>query len=135
MMDLLATYYSKGTQVITTRKVAVELGVLNTTLEFIRCIDKITSQVNISKKISDQITLADAGKDQKQHPFAGVLSRATRLISNIIADNPSAVRVFEMGPEKLNLIFSKTNLDFDNPTMRENCILCIKYLTDNSENI
>ena len=45
------------------------------------------------------------------------------------------MHLFEAHPEKLALILNHTKLDFDNPVLRETCLMAIKYITEQSEEI
>jgi len=67
------------------------------------------------------------------HPFGGAITWSLWFLARLLADNKPAVKIFEMNPDKVNVILSKTVIDFDNPLMQENAILCIRHLTEQSD--
>lgn len=94
-------------------------------LEFMRHIDKITNIIMITQKMSTNISIHEYMHETTQHPFGGAITRSLRFLARLLADNKPAVKIFEMNPDKVNVILSKTVIDFDNPLMQENAILCI----------
>ncbi len=100
-----------------------------------KTMEKITSILVNSGILQLDTSFSFTGQSEKRNPFAGFLSKAARLVANVVAGCRAAVRLFENHPDKVNLLLSYTTMDFSNPTLRENCLLCVKYLTEQSETI
>lgn len=77
---------------------------------------------------------ADGSSGGRSHPFGGILSKIGRLISNIVHRNLFAEKIFLENKEYLGTVLSHMKMDYDNPILREWCILCIRHLCEGNLN-
>lgn len=71
--------------------------------------------------------------NKSRHPVAGLQTKCVRLVGNLISQCPSTVQYFEQNLDQLGVLLSHTKVDFINVGMREQAMLCTKYLIDQSE--
>ena len=114
------------------------LKVLQNTLKWIGIIDRISDKLIEMKAIpknTDNEVANMESKDGKTstHPLAGFITKWTRLVANLVFDNPEAVKHFEAEMSNVGLMLSHTKLDFVNAGAREHWLLWTKYLIDQSE--
>ena len=111
---------------------------LENVIELIKTIDDLSAHLIdlnvIPKNDSNEIPLMENiwGK-RSTHPVAGLLTKCVRLIGNMLSQTRLAVNHFEQKMEHIGLILNHTKLDFVNVGIREHCMLCTKYMIDQSE--
>ncbi|CAI2366858.1 unnamed protein product [Moneuplotes crassus] len=94
----------------------------------------LTSLTIVPKNDAVEINKMEDPKTKKSsHPVAGLQTKCVRLVGNLISQCPSTVGYFEENLDQLGLMLSHTKIDFVNVGLREQAMLCTKYLIDQSE--
>jgi len=115
-----------------------DLDVLQSVLDFIVLVDEIT-EILVKLEIvpkndhADVVKMLKTADKPSEHPVAGLQTKCIRLLGNMISQNEESVKYFEQNVDKLAVILNHSQVDFVNVGMREQCLLCSKYLIDKSE--
>ena len=95
---------------------------------------KTITELLIKQEIyKPQIKLANETDPASVHPFSGFLGQIVSLICNLSYQRDTEVEQFWLDEKRgwpiLGLILSYTKIDYDNPTLREWCLLFIRHIT------
>ena len=129
---------AEGDKAIENRDYFIDSKVLENTLKWIETIDKLSETLIEKKAIPKNTDNAVSNMESKDgktsiHPLAGFITKCTRLVANLVYNNPGAVNHFESEMNNIGLMLSHTKIDFVNAGAREHWLLCTKYLIDQSE--
>jgi hypothetical protein len=113
------------------------LGNVKVAIDNLIILEIYKPQIKFKENIGEPVEVEDGVLTK--HPFAGFLSSAVCLMSNLSFEKREVVEEYWLNENKgwpfVGLILSNTKLDIDNPTLREWCLLFIRHVTSWSDKI